>query len=204
MTKRIFTASFAMLMCGASIALAAGWNSPPPRSTPSDALPLVPLGTSGEYAVVDVGSTAPDFSYTALDGAPSRLRDLRAQGPVLLVIGAQEEQLLALQRQRGELLAMGVVPVAVVDHRDGQVRRTVARLGLTYPVIPDARRLIAAQFNSLEPASRAAVPAWFVLDQRGHVRDLDRFAWPEREWTDIASTALGLPRQESPRPASTR
>lgn len=204
MTKRTFIASLAMLTCGASLAIAAGWNSPPPHTTPSSTLPLVPLGTSGEYAVIDIGSTAPDFSYTALDGAANRLHDLRAQGPVLIVIGAQEEQLLALQRQRDELLGMGVVPVAIVDRRDGQVRRQVERLRLAYPVIPDSRRLIAAQFNSLEPASRAAVPAWFVVDQRGHVRDLGRFTWPEREWAEIASTALGLPRQVEPRPASTR
>ena len=204
MTRRILPASFAMLICGAGLALAAGWNSPPPHATPSTTLPLVPLGTSGEYALIDVGSSAPDFSYTALDGAANRLHDLRAQGPVLLVIGADEAQLAALQRQRDELLQMGVVPVVVVDRRDGQVRRQVERLGLTYPVIPDARRLIAAQFNSLEPASRAAAPAWFVVDRKGRVRDLDRFTWPEREWVDIASNALGLPRQQEPRPASTR
>ncbi|MFN8587862.1 MAG: redoxin domain-containing protein [Candidatus Eisenbacteria bacterium] len=204
MTKHTLSASLAMLVCGASLALAAGWNSPPPPVNASTSLPLVPLGTSGEYAIVDVGSAAPDFSYTALDGGANRLHDLRAQGPVLLVIGADESQLTALQRERDALLAMGVVPVAVVDKREGACRRQAQRLGLGYPVIPDPRRLIAAQFNALEPASRAAAPAWFVVDSRGHVRDLNRFHWPDREWSEIASNALGLPRHEDPRPASTR
>jgi peroxiredoxin len=204
MTTRWISASLLLLSLGASTVLAAGWNSPPPRMDNSTALPLVPLGTSGEYALIDVGSSAPDFSYEPISGGSNRLHDLRAQGPVLLVIGATSEQLASLQRERQELLGMGVVPVAVVDARTNTVRRQIDKLGLTYPVIADPRRLIAAQFNSLEPNSRAAMPAWFVVDQKGRVRDLNRFEWPAREWAAIASTALGLPRSEEPRPASAR
>ncbi len=204
MTTRWISASLLTLSLGASTVLAAGWNSPPPRPEAQTTLPLVPLGTSGEYAWIEVGSSAPDFSYDAIEGGSNRLHDLRAQGPVLLVIGATSDQLAALQREREELLRMGVVPVAVVDARTKSVRRQIGKLGLTYPVIADSRRLIAAQFNALEPNSRAAMPAWFVVDRQGRVRDLNRFVWPSREWSDVAASALGLPREGDSQPASAR
>ncbi|MBI5169425.1 MAG: TlpA family protein disulfide reductase [Candidatus Eisenbacteria bacterium] len=204
MTTRLICASLLTLSLGAGPVLAAGWNSPPPRPEAQATLPLVPLGTSGEYAWIEVGSSAPDFSYEALEGGSNRLHDLRAQGPVLIVIGATNEQLASLQREREELLGMGVVPVAVVDARARAVRRQIGKLGLTYPVIADTRRLIAAQFNALEPHSRAAMPAWFVVDRQGRVRDLNRFEWPARDWSAIASSALGLPREGESRPASAR
>ncbi|MCC6650008.1 MAG: redoxin domain-containing protein [Candidatus Eisenbacteria bacterium] len=204
MTPRWIPMTVLLLTVGVTSATAGGWNSPPSNPLAQSPLPLVPLGTSAEYAVLDVGSSAPDFAYQAIGGGWNRLHDLRQQGPVLLVVAAGEEQLASLQREREELLRMGVVPVAVVDRRASACRRHIARLGLTYPVIPDPTRIIAAQFNALDPSSRAAAPAWFVLDERGRVRDLNRHQWPSREWADIASSALGLPRSSEPRPASTR
>lgn len=204
MTPRWIPMTVLLLTVGVTSATAGGWNSPPSNPLAQSPPPLVPLGTSAEYAVLDVGSSAPDFAYQAIGGGWNRLHDLRQQGPVLLVVAAGEEQLASLQREREELLRMGVVPVAVVDRRASACRRHIARLGLTYPVIPDPTRIIAAQFNALDPSSRAAAPAWFVLDERGRVRELNRHQWPNREWADIASSALGLPRSSEPRPASTR
>lgn len=204
MTPRWIPVSLLMLTIGVASATAASWNTPPSNPLDSSPLPLIPLGTSGEYAVLDVGSSAPDFSYRTPAGDWGRLHELRQQGPLLLVFAATEEQLTQLQQERTDLLGMGVIPVAVLDRKSGTCRRQIEKLGLTYPVIPDPQRIIAAQFNSLDPTSRAGAPAWFVLDQQGRVRDLNRFQWPSREWADIASNALGLPRANEPRPASSR
>jgi len=158
---------------------------------------IYPVGTGGEYATVVVGERAPDFSYQ-LDGQWRRLHDLRAQGHVLLVLGAGDEQLRAIEAQREGLLRVGVVPVAVLDSRAGACRAVVRRLGLGFPVIPDPTRVIGAQFNSLEPRTRLTAPAWFVIDQRGSVRGLDRFEWPASAWREVAGNALGLASDGAP------
>lgn len=165
-------------------------------------LPQIPLGSSTEYPVVDAGANAPDFSYETLAGAPARLRDLRAQGHVLLVFGATEPDLRQLELEAGRLKRLGVVPVAVLDWRVGACRSVVKKLSLTFPVVPDPQRTIGAQYNVLDPRTRQHAYAWFVVDRRGRVRGLDRFELPREPWETVAATSLGLPTGDTPRPAS--
>lgn len=172
-------------------------------SRPGSPASLYAVGSNGDYAIVEAGSTAPDFSYDAAGGT-YHLRDLRGQGHVLLVIAPDDARLAALEAERPRLLALGVVPVAALDSRAGACRSTVGRLGLGYTVIADSRRLIGAQFNALDPSSRGDVPAWFVIDRNGRVRDLARQAWPAGAWTSVCSRALGLPEADAPAPASYR
>lgn len=204
MTSRRFLVPALLLLVTAASAGAGNWNSPPPIPGAVERLPLVPLGTAGEYAVVEVGSSAPDFSFEGPDGSWRRLHDLRGQGSILMVFGATQEQLVALEQQRPQLLRMGIVPVAILDCRRNSCRSTTERLHLNFVVVPDAQRVIAAQFHALSPGSRAHAPAWFVLDQRGNVRALSRFEWPTRAWTEVAGNALGLPVLDAPVPASHR
>ncbi len=162
---------------------AAGANTPEPGAT-----------------LVTVGDPAPNFSYFGLDGRAGRLRDLLAQGPVLLVFGVGDANLLDLQRERDVLFGMGVVPVAIADRRAGATRTASQRLGLTYPIIPDPRAIAAAQFNALDPSTLHPMPAWFVVDRNGRVRALGRGSMPQRPWADLAASALGMPAPGSPRP----
>lgn len=159
----------------------------------SKSIPLVPLGSNSEYAVIEAGSNAPDFAYETLAGGGARLRDLRAQGHVLLVFGAGEADLVRLQREADRLTRLGIVPVAVLDWRPGACRGVVKKLSLTFPVVPDPQRTIGAQYNALDPLTRQDAPAWFVVDRRGRVRGLDRFEWPREPWANVATTCLGLP-----------
>lgn len=196
--KRILTtlAAAALLgSAGASVSSAAAADG-------RDRLPQVPLGGGTEYATVESGSSAPDFAYENLAGGGARLRDLRAQGHVLLVFGAKEADLLRLESESGRLTRLGVVPVAVLDWRMGACRSAVRRLSLTYPVVPDPQRAIGAQYNALDPRTRQNVQAWFVVDRQGRVRGLDRFELPRASWADVAASALGLPADGVPRPAS--
>ncbi len=162
---------------------------------------LYGLTTGSGYAVVDAGTQAPDFSFESGQGW-SQLRDVRAQGHVLLLIGADEPQLADLERQRPRLLSMGVVPVVVLDRRPNACRALVQHMGLGFLVVSDARRVIGAQFNALDPFSRADAAAWFVIDRQGCVRDLAHDEWPTRAWADVCADALGLPESDSPVPAS--
>lgn len=197
--KRILTtlAAAALLgTAGASVSSAAA------RADGQGRLPQIPLGGGTEYATVESGSSAPDFAYENLAGGDARLRDLRAQGHVLLVFGAKEADLRRLESESGPLTRLGVVPVAVLDWRTGACRSAVRRLSLTYPVVPDPQRAIGAQYNALDPRTRQNVPAWFVVDRQGRVRGLDRFELPRGSWADVAASALGLPADGVPRPAS--
>ena len=198
-----------ILACAALLVLACGvvfadGKSPPTAGDPGHAAPLYPTGTNAEYSFVTRGDDAPDFSYEAAGGRWLRLRDLRAQGHVLLVIAPDDERLRALERERRALLALGVVPVAVLDMKSSRCRSIAERLQLGYTVVPDPQRVIGAQFNALEPRSRQDAPAWVVVDRKGRVRGLGRFEWPEAKWTQVAATSLGLPVDVMQSPASTR
>jgi peroxiredoxin len=144
-----------------------------------------------EYATVEVGSQAPDFSFESAPGW-RRLRDLRTEGDLLLVFGADDAGLLALEREREGLRALDVVPVAIVDRKPGACRALVSRLQLGVRLVPDPQRVIGAQFNVLDPNSRADAPAWFVLDRTGRVHALGRWELPAAPWTKVAAAALGI------------
>jgi peroxiredoxin len=174
------------------------------NTDPQKPLPNVPVGSSAEYALIVPGSGAPDFSYENLAGGHARLRDLRAQGHVLLVFAATEDQLARLQGESDALERLGIVPVAVLDWRPGACRNVVKKLGLTYPVVPDPARTIGAQYNVLDARTRQDAPAWFVVDRRGRVRGLDRFDFPRESWSSVAANALGLPNGDVSVPASHR
>jgi peroxiredoxin len=175
-------------------------NTPDPtRATHSTGASMPEPGV----ALVRPGDPAPDFWYSAVDGHSGHLRDLLAQGPVLLVFGGGEPALVSLQRERDALIGLGVVPVAMADLRPGAVRSVSKRLALTFPVLPDPRAITASQFNSLDPATTHPLPAWFVIDRGGRVRALARGSHASGHWAQVASDALALPAPGTPRPVST-
>lgn len=200
MNRTLFPMLFVALLGTPGLAVAGGAGTA--ARDGQSPLPLVPLGSSSDYAMVEAGTGAPDFSYETLAGGRARLRDLRAQGHVLLVFGASEDVLARLQKETESLSRLGIVPVAVLDWRTGACRGVVRRLGLTYPVVPDPRRTIGAQYNVLDPRTRQDSPAWFVVDRGGRVRGLDRFDWPRESWAVVAASSLGLPAGDMSVPAS--
>lgn len=194
-----------LLPLALSLLVASAAGAATPAVVVADAaarMPLIPLGGSTDYAIVDVGAAAPDFAYETLAGGTARLHDLRAQGHVLLVFGAEERDLARLQRERDDLAKLGVLPVAVLDWRVNACRDVVKRLALSFPVVPDAQRAIGAQYNVLDPNTRHDAPAWFAVDRGGRVRGLDRFQFPGATWTNVAASALGLPLDGASRPAA--
>ena len=170
----------------------------PAPSVSSTATPSEP--PEPPAAEICVGDAAPDFAYQDFDRHWMRLRHLLHQGPVLLVFGGAEPDLAELDVEKDDLLSLGVVPVAVVDHTPGAARRLIADLGLDYTVLCDARQVIAAQFNCSE-AGRM-VPGWFVLDAHGKVRGLLRGKLPREGYPELCARALGLPLPGEPVPIS--
>ena len=195
------------LVAATSLVLAA--STPQVRVSPGFEAPRPPVtlslaGTEPPVTVVMAGDAAPDVAWDGPGSRPQRLRDLRAQGHVLLVISPTETQLKALERERDHLLDLRVVPAAVLDRNESGVARLARRLGLHFTLIPDPRSVIAAQFNSLDPATHHAAPAWFVVDRWGHVRALDRTGVPDEGYTRLVSTALMLASPGATLPTSTR
>ena len=140
---------------------------------------------------VRVGDAAPNFSFQGFDGRWTRLHHLVDQGPVLLVFGLNESQMTALERERNDLLSLGVIPVAIVDCNPGQARNLVRHLGLRFTVLADSRLVIAPQFNAAE-AGRLT-PSWFVIDNRLRVRALFRGRLPSEDYVRVCARALALP-----------
>jgi len=180
--------------------LSSGAAAPPPETFWHPLSVPGPLETPASQ--VDVGDVAPDFSFKSYDGEWRRLADLRAQGPVLLVISPDSRQLRSLQAERDRLLDLGVVPVAVCDVSPGTAYALVRDLKLGFSVLADPQHVIANQFNAVDPRTTAATPAWFVVDQKGRVRAMGHDAFPQGGFAPLASRALGVPLGAEPRPAS--
>jgi len=96
------------------------------------------------------------------------------------------------------------VPVAVLDRGSARAASLARRLGLHYVVVPDPQNVVAAQFNVLDPATRRAAPAWFVVDRSGRVRGLDRRGVPDDGYLSLASRALALASRDAILPGGTR
>jgi len=142
---------------------------------------------------VSIGDPAPDFSFEAHDRQWLHLHDLLVQGNVLLVFGAEDSDLVAIQLERDALLDRGIIPVAILDRRDGATWSAAQHLSLKYSLLSDPRSVIAAQFNVLDPNTHHPVGSWFVVDRKGTVRGLKREALPASGYLKLATTALALP-----------
>lgn len=180
-------------------ALLATADDPINRSAQSSAAIGAHEGTSilpgplETYATeVKLGDDAPDFSYQGVDRRWIHLHDILAQGPVLLVFGADDAALRVIENERERLMNLGVVPVVVSDARSGSARATVSRLALRYTVLSDARGTIATQFNAVDPRNGRHRPAWFVVDTHRRVRGLGRRGLPLRGYPTLAASALGM------------
>ncbi|HEY2956367.1 MAG TPA: redoxin domain-containing protein [Candidatus Eisenbacteria bacterium] len=176
--------------------------TPPPTDGAKTSLrPKPPEPPSSE---VEPGDLAPDFAYQGDDNRWRRLHDLLAQGPVVLIFGATPPTLVALERERDAILRLGANPVAVVDMRGRTAWAQARKLGLRYLVIPDSRRVIASQFNTVDASGQTTAPAWFVLDRGGRVRGLRRGTLPAEGFTSLVAKALGVPDPGGTIPAGLR
>lgn len=169
------------------------WHTQPPIGDTRGASAQALIGPEPPTTLVTIGDRAPDFSFTVQGNHWLHLHDLLTHGPVLLVFATEDAQLSALQGERARLLDLGVVPVVVLDRRSGAVAAAVRRLGVEMLVIPDVQHAIASQFNVIDPDTRQAGDAWFVIDRRAMVRALNRSGVPARGFTQLAAAALSIP-----------
>jgi peroxiredoxin len=188
------------LALGNDPSVAAGSGAP--AHHPAAKPPGIPVPTPP--TIVMVGDAAPDFSYKSYDGEWRKLADLRASGPVLLVLGPDTDELKALQAERDLLLDLGVIPVAVCDVAPHTAFAMVRDLHLGFSVLADPQHIIAEQYNATDNHTLATAPAWFVVDQTGNVRAVGHGAFPPSGYSTLVSKALGIPLPDEARSASKR
>jgi len=165
---------------------------------------LSPRATEPPSAPLMVGDVAPDFVWQSSERRPVSMKDLLVHGSLLLVFAPTDEDLKAIQRDREAPLDLGVVPVAVINTRPGAANGKAHRLGLSYTLVPDTRRVIASQYGAVDENRQSMVPAWFVVDRRAQVRALGRGSIPSAGFPRLAATVLAIPSGDVTLPARTR
>jgi peroxiredoxin len=145
-----------------------------------------------------VGDKAPGFSYLDPKGKWNEFKSLGAGSPMLLVFGASDSDLVALERLRSMFEELGVTPVAVMDGRGASARALQRKLSISVPIITDPKRAIAGLFNSLDPKSLTLASSFFVLDENRQIRALSHGELPSpQQMLALSANSLGLPLPKS-------
>ncbi|HSB98896.1 MAG TPA: TlpA disulfide reductase family protein [Burkholderiaceae bacterium] len=118
-------------------------------------------------------SPAPDFTLRALDGQKLRLGEQR--GRVVLVnfwatwCGPCRQEMPHLNKLYEKYRSSGFVLLGVnVDDDTAQAAGVASKLGVTFPVLPDADKRVSRQYDL------SAMPSTVLIDRDGRVRYLHR------------------------------
>ncbi|HTR96485.1 MAG TPA: redoxin domain-containing protein [Candidatus Acidoferrales bacterium] len=137
------------------------------------------------------GSIAPDFTFQSHDYLWQRLHNLLEQGDVLLVFGANDDELRALERDHESLLRAGIVAVGVTSDDEAGAWRTIRRCNLTYSLLADPHAAIARPYGATIGATNRLRGTWCLIDRSGHVRGTGEGAGPAAGWPALAQAVLG-------------
>jgi peroxiredoxin len=177
-----------------------GWADLPPERRAMYERSAVALEASGiSSRALGEGDTAPDFELPDPTGRMVRLRDLRANGPVIISFYRGQWcpfcnlELRGLQRALAEVEAAGATLVAISPNTPDVTSNTVQELELEYPVLSDHDNQVARKFNLVYEMTQEnielyreigrdigtlngtgkwelPVPATYVVDSRGTIR----------------------------------
>lgn len=192
------------VVLAASVPHQPGEPTPPATSRDLGIPSFTHRATEPPSSPVLVGDVAPDFAWQDTGRRTVSMKDLLVQGSLLLVFSPGDEHLRAIEREREALLDLGVIPVGVMNARAGAASNHSRRLGLGYLLVPDSRRVIAAQYGAVDEVRQSTVPSWFVLDRRGQVRALGRGSIPRGGFPRLAATVLAIPTGDVLVPTRTR
>ena len=124
-----------------------------------------------EKARVKVGSAAPDFVLTDLNGKEHRLSDYRGKGVFLNFWGTWckpcEKEMPYINRQYGVYKKQGVEVLAVnVGEPKLNVQKFADRFGLTFPIMIDREDQVMNAYDVDQ------LPATFLIDKNGKVKKM--------------------------------
>jgi len=192
MRRSFFAASITLLF--ATQVWAA--NPSPMNSAPApdaDRHQLSPLSPEPEAATLQIAEPAPMFSYIGADGRWHRSEELLSRGPVLMVFGASESDLVAAQRLVPAFEELGVRPIAVLDLPTRGTASLTRKRGISIALVSDPMSAIAGLYHSLDPSTGKHAPGYFVIDSRGALRAMYFGPLPPPELL-VASAARSLGR----------
>ena len=179
-----------------------GWAAGP---SPMNPAPPAELGrrsvgrisTEPDAATLQVGGSAPMFSFIGADGRWHRSDELLSRGPVLMMFAADEEDLAAIQKLLSVFDELGVRPVAVLGMSTRSTSALTRKLGLTIPLVSDPMSAIAGLYHCVEPATGSHVPSYFVIDAKRTLRSMYYGPLPPPQLL-VASAARSLGRPLPP------
>ncbi len=181
----------------ASAVLAAATTSTPGTESPSNLVTheisaSAPAATVAEAAPRGprVGEPAPDFAYKSRTYVWQNLHNMLEDGPVLLVFGASDEQLVSIEREAERFERAGIQPVAVVPHRDADAWKLLRRYDLSFSLLSDPNGVIASQYATIEAGPEGSVPSWFVVDRACRIRGAGTGTPASGDWMELASETL--------------
>jgi peroxiredoxin len=139
---------------------------------------LAALGSCSLAAIAGAGplapaNTAPDFTLRSLEGKNLRLGEQRGQ--VVLVnfwatwCGPCRQEMPHLNKLYEKYKSSGFVLLGVnVDDDSRQAAGVANKLGVKFPVLPDADKRVSKQYDL------SAMPSTVLIDRDGRVRYLHR------------------------------
>ena len=192
MPRRFIVAVLPVLFATAALAAdPSPMNSSPPVDTPRT---LRPILSETPSAWLDVGDRAPMFSYLAADNRWHRSEDLLADGPILLIFGADDSALTGLEHMKAMFEELGVRPVVVMNAATRTTQALAQRLGVTVAILSDPMCAIAGLYNSLDARSGRHAASYFVVDEKRTVRALFYGSLPQTQLlVGSCARALGRP-----------
>ena len=134
---------------------------------------LLACGLGSACAAVQLSTSAPDFTLRSVAGANLRLQEQRGQ--VVLVnfwatwCGPCREEMPHLNKLYDKYHASGFVLLGInVDDDPAKAIALAAKLGLRFPVLPDADKKVSKLYDL------SAMPSTVLIDRDGRVRYLHR------------------------------
>lgn len=166
-------------------------NSPSHVETPRS---FSPAFTEPEAAPLQIGASAPMFSFLGADGRWHRFEELLTLGSVVVIFAPTDDDLAGVQSYRESLEQIGVRAVPILDLPTRKTSALAKKLGYDGTLLSDPMSAIAGLYHTINATSGAHVASYFVIDGKRSLRAMYYGPLPAPEiLLATAARSLGRP-----------